>query len=63
MDKTRISRPKFNGKLVPSSINRWTGQPHEHKREIARHLRQHPPVAAPEPIAAPAKRVRKKKVA
>lgn len=26
--------------IVPASINRRTGKPHEHKREIARRLRQ-----------------------
>ncbi|CDO37625.1 hypothetical protein [Novosphingobium sp. KN65.2] len=25
---------------IPANINRWTGRPHEHKREIARRLRQ-----------------------
>jgi hypothetical protein len=26
--------------VTSASINRWTGKPHEHKREIARRLRQ-----------------------
>lgn len=28
------------GPFVPASINRHTGKPHEHQREIARRLRQ-----------------------
>ena len=28
------------GKFVPAGINRHTGKPHEHKREIARRTRQ-----------------------
>ena len=27
-------------KGFPAFLNRWTGQPHEHKREIARNLRR-----------------------
>lgn len=27
-------RPKYGN--VPASINRWTGKPHEHRREVAR---------------------------
>jgi len=33
----------YRGKIldfVPASINRHTGEPHEHKREIARNLRK-----------------------
>lgn len=37
--------PRHNRKSPPRTydprINRWTGQPHEHQREIARRLRQH----------------------
>lgn len=29
-----------NGRLIPAGINRHTGKPHEHRREIARRLRQ-----------------------
>lgn len=28
--------PKFMGSIA--QLNRWTGKPHEHKREIARRL-------------------------
>lgn len=33
-----VARPKFGG--FDPRMNRWTGKPHEHKREIARRLRQ-----------------------
>jgi len=31
-------RAKFNGSIAEA--NRWTGRPHEHRREIARRVRQ-----------------------
>ena len=31
-------RAKYGGSIAEA--NRWTGQPHEHRREIARRLRQ-----------------------
>ena len=34
----RKSKDRVSG--FDPRINRWTGQPHEHKREIARRLRQ-----------------------
>lgn len=40
----RTAYPKgwrnIRGKFIPASINRHTGKPHEHKREIARRTRQ-----------------------
>jgi len=33
-----VKRPKFSG--FDPRVNRWTGKPHEHAREIARRLRQ-----------------------
>lgn len=37
----RLFNPRYTyaGPYHPT-INRWTGKPHEHKREIARRLRQ-----------------------
>lgn len=34
----RVARalPKYDGKRMKAAYNRWTGQPHEHRREIAR---------------------------
>jgi len=39
----RVTRSRGDGLphgFVPANINRHTGRPHEHKREIARRLRQ-----------------------
>ncbi len=36
-----VRKPKFSELAsLSSGINRWTGKPHEHKREIARRKRQ-----------------------
>ncbi|AXU20373.1 hypothetical protein C7W88_16975 [Novosphingobium sp. THN1] len=39
----RVTRSRIDGLphgFLPANINRHTGKPHEHKREIARRLRQ-----------------------
>jgi len=38
MPRRRPAQTAFSN--YTPSINRWTGAPHEHKREIARHQRQ-----------------------
>lgn len=37
---TRVVRPDLRRNALPARINRHTGRPHEHKREIARRMRQ-----------------------
>lgn len=36
----RTNRGSLPSGFIPASINRHTGKPHEHKREIARNLRR-----------------------